>query len=164
MIIRNIDVNDAEAYWQMLFDLDKETKFMLYEPNERTKKLELINGLIERAVQGNNLLLVAENNGEIVGFISAQRSVPNRINHIAYIVVGVRKAFQGKGIGKEFFERLDLWACRNNIVRFELTVMCHNMIALHLYEKYGFVVEGVKKKAILMDGEYIDEFYMAKLF
>lgn len=40
--MRNIEFDDAQDYWQMLFDLDKETNFMLYEPDERTKKLELI--------------------------------------------------------------------------------------------------------------------------
>lgn len=34
---------------------------------------------------------------EIVGFLSAERGVPNRIRHTAYIVVGIRKAFQGIG-------------------------------------------------------------------
>ena len=75
------------------------------------------------------MLLVAENYKEIIGFISAQRGQPNRIKHTAYIVVGVRKAFQGKGIGSEFFKRLDLWSRQNSITRLELMVMCHNKIA-----------------------------------
>lgn len=40
--------------------------------------------------------------------------------------------------------------------------MCPNIVAKHLYEKNGFVIEGVKKNAVLVDGVYIDEFYMAK--
>jgi RimJ/RimL family protein N-acetyltransferase len=34
---------------------------------------------------------------------------------------------------------------------------------VHLYEKYGFAIEGIRKKSMNVDGEYIDEFYMAKL-
>lgn len=163
MVIREIEIRDADAFWQMQFELDKETKFMLYEPNERIKNLTLINNIIEKAMDGSNLLLVAENDKEIVGFISAQRGMPKRIKHTAYIVVGVRKTFQGQGIGSELFKRLDTWARQNSVKRLELMVMCHNKIAKHLYEKYGFVVEGIKKNSIFVDGEYVDEFYMAKL-
>jgi RimJ/RimL family protein N-acetyltransferase len=163
MIIREVQINDAEAFWQMQFELDKETKYMMYEPNERTKNLELINNLIQKAVEGSNLLLVAENDEDIIGFLSAQRGGPNRIKHTAYIVVGIRKAFQGKGMGSELFKKLDLWAQQNSITRLELTVMCANTMAKHLYEKSGFVVEGIKKNAMFVDGKYVDEYYMAKL-
>jgi len=42
--------------------------------------------------------------------------------------------------------------------------MCPNTIARHLYEKNGFIIEGVKKNAMLVNKEYVDEYYMAKLY
>lgn len=163
MVIRETEISDAEAFWQMQFELDKETKYMMYEPNERTKDINRLNHLIQNALQGRNLLLVAENENEIVGYLSAQRGMLNRIKHTAYIVVGIRKAFQGKGIGSAFFEKLDLWARKSAITRLELTVMCSNKVAKHLYEKNGFAIEGIKKNSMFINGEYVDEFYMAKL-
>lgn len=41
--------------------------------------------------------------------------------------------------------------------------MCPNEMAKHLYEKNGFIVEGVKKKSMIVDGTYVDEYYMAKI-
>jgi len=41
--------------------------------------------------------------------------------------------------------------------------MCCNERGRHLYEKNGFVVEGIKKNAMIVDGAYTDEYYMAKL-
>ena len=38
------------------------------------------------------------------------------------------------------------------------------ILAKHLYEKNGFEIEGIKKKSMLVDGVYVDEFYMAKLY
>ena len=163
MIVREIEYSDADALWQMQFQLDKETSYMMYEPNERVRNDKLINNLIKNAVEGKALLLVAEDEKQIVGFLSAQRGGPNRIKHTAYIVVGIRKAYRGQGIGSEFFKRLDSWARTKNITRLELTVMCTNHIAKKLYEKNGFVIEGTKKNSMLVDGEYVDEFYMAKL-
>jgi RimJ/RimL family protein N-acetyltransferase len=51
-----------------------------------------------------------------------------------------------------------------HVTRLELTVMCKNYAAKHLYEKRGFVVEGVKVQSMLVDDEYMDEYYMSKLF
>lgn len=163
MVIREIKMGDADSFWQMQYELDKETKYMMYEPNERTKNLNRIQNLIKNALDSNDLLLVAEDEKEIIGFLSAQRGVPNRIKHTAYIVVGIRNAYQGKGIGSELFKKLDMWATQNAVTRLELTVMCPNKAAKHLYEKNGFTIEGTKKNSMLVDGEYIDEYYMAKL-
>ena len=163
MIVREIEFSDAAAFWEMQFQLDKETSYMMYEPNERVRNDDSINNLIKNSIEGKALLLVAEDHKQIVGFLSAQRGGPNRIKHTAYIVVGIREAYRGQGIGSEFFKRLDLWARAKNITRLELTVMCTNHIAKKLYEKSGFVIEGVKKNSMLVNGEFIDEFYMAKL-
>ncbi len=163
MLIRKIQIKDAEAFFEMLSELDKETEFMMYEPDERIKDLKQLEGLIRTAEQGTDLLLAAEEKGQIVGFLSAQRGIPKRIRHTAYIVTGIRLSYRGKGIGSSFFKELDKWAANNNITRLELTVMCHNTIAKRLYEKNGFQVEGIKKNSMFMDGHYVDEFYMAKI-
>lgn len=161
---RAIKEGDAQALWDMMSALDNETKFMMYEPNERSKDLSQVEAVIDGAVNGGNLLIAAIDNNEIIGYVSAERNSLSRIKHTAYIVTGIREKYRGQGIGTELFGRLDEWAKENNIVRLELTVMCHNTAAIHLYEKNGFVKEGVRKKSMLVDSVYIDEFYMAKLF
>ena len=162
-IIRPIQINDAEPFWEMMFELDSETKYMMYEPNERVKDIDKVKSIIGEAVTGDNLLLVAEANHKIVGYISAEKGTLSRIKHSAYIVVGILAAYQGRGIGGMFFKELDNWAYDKNITRLELTVMCRNEMAKHLYEKNGFVIEGIKKKSMIVDGTYIDEYYMAKI-
>ncbi|AAK80463.1 RimJ/RimL family protein N-acetyltransferase [Clostridium acetobutylicum] len=163
MIIREIRPIDADAFWKMQYELDKETKYMMYEPGERVRNLSFIKSLIEEAVEGNDLLLVAEEYGKIIGFISAERGVTRRVRHCAYVVVGVRKEFQGKGIGSKLFRKMNLWAERQKIKRLELTVVCDNEEAKRLYEKNGFSIEGIKKNSMFIDDEYVDEFCMAKL-
>lgn len=39
MKYRTLSVVDAEKFWEMMDQLDHETKYMLYEPGERTKDL-----------------------------------------------------------------------------------------------------------------------------
>lgn len=98
-----------------------------------------------------------------MGYLSAEKGSLNRIAHSAYIVVGILSEYRGKGIGTEFFRRLDIWAEEMKVSRLELTVICENSVAKHLYEKNGFEIEGIKRKSVLVDGKYLDEFYMVKI-
>lgn len=50
------------------------------------------------------------------------------------------------------------------LTRIELTVREHNKAAIALYEKYGFIKEGVHKNAVRIDGEYENHIFMALLF
>ncbi|GAB6169610.1 GNAT family N-acetyltransferase [Clostridium carnis] len=164
MNIRKVKFEDENKFLNMLLSLDKETEYMMFEPNERPNNIDRIHEMIRQCIDGDNLLLVATEDNDIIGFLSAQRGVANRIKHTAYIVVGIRAVFRGMGIGKALFSKLDLWARENGVTRLELTVMCPNTTAKYLYEQSGFEVEGIKKNSMLVDGKYVDEYYMAKLY
>lgn len=167
MLIRPIENNDVQDFYNMLCRLDAETEYMLLEAGEReakTKDLSRLTALIAATIEGDDMLLVAvSDSSEIIGFIWAQRGTANRTLHTAYIVVGIREGYRGQGIGTEFFRRLDEWAMAKGIIRLELTVVAGNDIAKHLYEKSGFVVEGVRAKSMKINGRLTDEYYMAKI-
>jgi RimJ/RimL family protein N-acetyltransferase len=42
--------------------------------------------------------------------------------------------------------------------------MVHNERAIALYKKMGFEIEGTKKRSMRIDGQYVDEYYMAKTY
>jgi len=163
MMIRSIKIGDAEKFWQLQSELDKETKFMMLEPDEREKDIDRTKGMIESIRKANDFLFVAEESGVLIGFITAGRGSANRIKHRAYVVMGIKEEFHGRGVGTKLLNELDRWALEQGIHRLELTVMTHNVKALTLYEKCGFVIEGVKKDSMFVDGEYIDEYYMGKI-
>lgn len=163
MKYRSLSPDEAARFWELMNQLDYETKYMLYEPGERTRDYSRVEALIRNAAEDYDFLLVAECNNKLVGYISAQKGNLRRISHSAYIVTGILKDYRGKGIGTEFFKRLNIWAEEKEVTRLELTVICENEIAKHLYEKNGFEIEGIKRKSVLVDGEYLDEFYMAKI-
>jgi len=58
---------------------------------------------------------------------------------------------------------LEEWAQQHHIHRLELTVMAHNNAGVALYKKQGFEIEGTKRHSLLINGQYVDEFYMSKL-
>lgn len=163
MEYRKPSVEEAEQLWDLMNQIDHETKYMLHEPGERRKDIPRTRAFIQESVEGQDFLLVAEADRKLVGFISAQRGGFHRIAHCAYIVVGIRKDYRGMGIGTEFFKRLNAWADENRLVRLELTVICENEVATRLYTNSGFEIEGIKRKSVCVDGIYLDEYYMAKI-
>ena len=48
-------------------------------------------------------------------------------------------------------------------MRLELTAICENEVAKHLYTNNGFQIEGIKRKSVYIDGTYLDEYYMARI-
>ena len=167
MNIRQIKERDTEAFYKMMVALDAETEFMMYEPGEREEKtpnLERLKNTVKSTEDGDSLLLVAENNdGELVGYIWGERGTLNRVRHTAYVVIGIRKTYTHQGLGTRFFEELDKWAREHGIVRLELTVECPNEAGIALYKKAGFKIEGTRPKSMLVNGQYVDEYYMGKI-
>lgn len=159
-MIRPLAPTDAEALHELRLRLDEETQFMLLEPGERKitvdqtrQQLAAFNGMIWGAVVDDIL----------VGYLQADRGRFQRIRHSAYIVVGIRQGFTGQGIGTQLFNHLEQWASQNAIHRLELSVMTHNKAGLALYQKMGFEIEGTKRHSLVINGDYVDEYYMAKL-
>lgn len=163
MEYRKLSLDEAEQFWDLMNQLDYETKYMLYEPGERVKNLPRIETLIRDSLEGKDFLLVAETDNKLIGYLSAQKGRLSRIAHSAYIVVGILTDYRGKGIGTEFFKRLNVWAEENEVVRLVLTVICENEAAKQLYTNSGFKIEGMKQKSVCVDGKYLDEYYMARV-
>ncbi|MDF2821372.1 MAG: N-acetyltransferase [Clostridiales bacterium] len=163
MVIREIQLEDENKFYTMQQQIDNETKFMMYEPNERPVGNDEFTGIINYFKKSGSLMLVAVDDNEMAGVIAAERGGQQRIKHTAYISTGLLLKYRNQGIGSQFLKRVEEWAITNGITRLELTVMCHNEAAYHLYQKCGFQVEGKRLHAMKVDNNYVDEYYMAKL-
>ncbi|PFN28421.1 GNAT family N-acetyltransferase [Bacillus cereus] len=163
-MIREIRIEDAASFLQLSKQLDEETKFMLYEPGERTATAEQQEQMIHRFIENETVtIFVAVEEERIVGFILVNGNNIQRKRHVADIVIGILQECSGRGIGTRLFKEVEKWAKLHDIWRLELTVMAHNTRAQALYKKVGFEKEGVKKAALIIDGKDIDEYEMAKL-
>ena len=69
--------------------------------------------------------------------------------------------FRKRGLpGKTVLDLADNWLM---LVRLELTVFADNERAVHLYESLGFEREGIRRKAAVRNGVYMDEIAMARI-
>ena len=116
-------------------------------------------------VAADDCLLVATIDAEVVGNLGlhAASKSPRR-RHVGNIGMAVRDDRQGRGVGtalvRAALELADGWL---NYQRLELWVYSDNLAALHLYRKFGFVVEGSCRAYAFRDGQYVDASAMARL-
>lgn len=163
MKIRHIKVSDAEKYLNLCRQTDAESDFLLYEAGERPTTIDEQEKHIKAIVaQENSTIFVVEDNNKLVGYLMAIGGKARRNKHSLYIVISILKSYTGKGIGTSLFKTMEDWAQECNIYRFELGLMATNFAAFALYKKMGFEIEGVKKDAFYVNGEYINEYMMAK--
>jgi RimJ/RimL family protein N-acetyltransferase len=162
--IREICETDASAFLDLRQHLDAETDFLMLEPGERQTTVEQVKAHIEDVqAQPNSVIFVVEDEGELVGYLAARGGRYRRNRHCVYLVIALRQTHVGQGIGKRLFRRLETWARRHDVHRLELTVMTHNQRAVTLYQKMGFDIEGTKWHSLLVEGRYVNEYYMGKL-
>ena len=154
--------DDAAALLRLKQRLDQETSFMLLEAGERDASVPaLARELDSGARSGNSVVIVAETGGELTGYIELTGGTFHRNQATAYVVIGVLAAARGKGVGRGLLEEAKRWAVAHGVHRLELTVMAHNHRAIRLYQRTGFSIEGRRSECLLIDGQFIDELYMA---
>jgi RimJ/RimL family protein N-acetyltransferase len=99
---------------------------------------------------------------EIIGIITAEGKGRRAIAHRAALGVTVAQAWRGQGVGKALMRRAIAWGQEHpSVTRLELEVLARNLPAIALYESLGFQQEGVARRAIYRNGEYLDELLMA---
>lgn len=117
-------------------------------------------------IQSHNqhgLLLVAEDNGSIVGILNFRLSTSKKFSHKGYFGMSIQEAYTNKGIGSSLIKSLIDWAKEDNRVeKISLEVFSNNERAIHLYSKLGFIEEGrLVKNAKLGPNEYVDDIIMS---
>ena len=162
--IRPATPDDAAAFLALRQQVDEETRFMMFEPGERQVTVEQERErLINFAKAENKQTFLAEEDGQLIGWLWANGGDFRRNRHMVHIVIGILEAYTGRSIGRRLFEVCEQWAREKQLHRLELTVMAHNARGIALYKKMGFEIEGTAKHQMKVDGEYVDLHMMAKL-
>jgi putative acetyltransferase len=111
----------------------------------------------------NDHVLVAEIDGRVIGYAGLHLRDGKR-RHSAWLGIAVHDEFAGRGAGQALMQGLldlaDRWI---GLMRVDLEANADNQRAIAMYRRFGFVDEGVFKKAYFIDGEYVDALLMARL-
>lgn len=120
--------------------------------------------IVEQWVHDERLhVFVAERQEKVIGEINVRVDTGRR-SHMGILGMAVHDQFQGQGIGKMLMmTAIDLADNWLNLVRLELSVYTDNEPAIHLYQQFGFEIEGRKRLDAFRGGAYIDSYIMARL-
>ncbi|RXJ04552.1 N-acetyltransferase [Anaerobacillus alkaliphilus] len=164
MNIREVTPSDAENLINLIKEVESQSTYMLMGAGERKTTPEQQQRQLEQIEkQSNATVFVAEEEGNLVGYMFAIGGTANRTKHSAYLVIGILEQYRGRGIGTSLFKRLDEWALKNNLLRLELSVVTENEAGLALYKKSGFEIEGMKRQSLKIGQDFYDEYLMSKL-
>lgn len=106
--------------------------------------------------------LVAVLDEQVIGLLGLHIG-QGRQAHMAHLGMMVHADFQGQGAGHALMAAaLDLAENWLALSRVELTVFVDNEPAIRLYEKFGFVREGVLRDYAWRAGQYVDACLMAR--
>jgi RimJ/RimL family protein N-acetyltransferase len=106
---------------------------------------------------------VAIDDDIVVGWCDIALRPQAAFAHSGVLGIGVLSEHRGKGVGGALLNATLQAARAQDIRRVELTVRVDNERAKRLYEACGFVVEGVCRRHMLVDGEFHDSYLMAHL-
>jgi ribosomal protein S18 acetylase RimI-like enzyme len=84
--------------------------------------------------------------------------------HTGVLGIGVLAPYRGQGVGSALLRQALHKARSNGFTRVELSVREGNRRVVSLYQRFGFVEEGLQRNAIRLDGQYENLICMAVLF
>jgi len=109
----------------------------------------------------NSIPLVAEYENKIVGYAVICRYMHQRRKGLGDLAIYLHQDFHRIGLGTMMTEKLLELARKERMHRIELTVVADNEIAIRLYKKFGFKIEGVSKESFFgFDEKYHDMVHM----
>jgi hypothetical protein len=93
---------DAAALLELKHQLDRETAFMMYEPDERDSPVrDLAAELARLDRSANSVILLAELADQLIGYVQLTGGSLRRSRATAYVVIGVLAHASGRGTGSE---------------------------------------------------------------
>ncbi|MET8905231.1 GNAT family N-acetyltransferase [Streptomyces sp. NPDC048232] len=161
-VLRPFTAGDADVMWEIVND--PEVVRFTFEPGTEITRERLRSWYGVRTADPDRLDLAVTDRatGELVGEVVLYDWDPAARSCTFRTLIGARG--RGRGLGSEAtrlivghaFERVGLH-------RVQLEVYAHNPRARRVYEKAGFVVEGIRREAALRDGVWVDDVLMAVL-
>ena len=108
----------------------------------------------------NDLMLVVEFDGIIVGNAIVEREKIKRFSHRAEISLTVLRDYWGRGIGSHLMEMMIDFCKNSGVHSISLYARADNTAAVSLYRKFGFETVGIYKDYFKISEEYFDAIFM----
>ena len=143
-LIRNGDLSDGSAVYEVFNRAHAETDYLLTYPDENSYDPEREGRfLAEKAQSPNEVELVAVIDGRVAGTAGIEAvGKKDKVKHRAEFGISVLKAYWGIGLGRALAEACVQCAKDAGYSQLELNAVAENARAVSLYKSLGFVEFG----------------------
>ncbi len=163
---RQIEVADTDAFRAAVDVVARERKYIALV---EAPPIEQVRAFVARNVERGYPQIVAVLDGAVVGWCNVPPASRAVSAHVGDLFMGLLPEFRSRGFGERLLRQAVQASDAFGFRRIELGVFATNRVfatniaAAALYRKVGFVEEGTRRMAILVNGIYHDEIIMARL-
>ena len=159
--LRHARPSDARPLARLFAAVRAEGRYFITPPSARSDPQEsfYIGHLIRT---GGNLVLVAEADGRVVGNVMVTREASGVQDHLGVLSICVDGGWRDGGIGTSLVAAALAWSRAQGLRKVALSVFPDNERAIAVYERAGFVREGLRHDQFRAPGGgFRDELLMA---
>lgn len=166
VIIEEAQASDAPAIQELIKQLSNETDFITETESLISVPINRLAEQLEKLAESpKELCLLLKVDNHPVGLLNISNSHQADSDHIGELFIAIKAPFQGYGLGQDLLAIAIDWAIEIDFLKkIELEVQVENQKAIHIYEKFGFEIEGKRKLAVkTKDGEFRDVYLMGRI-
>lgn len=142
--------------------LDRVAREQIYIEMIEAPALDVVMDFQVPALKLGVPIFYAIHEAEVIGWCDIFPETNPRQKHRGNLGMGLDKDFRGQGLGQRLLEKTLHQAKVYGLEKVELTVYTSNLNAIALYEKNGFVREGLIQKYRKLNERYFDCLQMGK--
>ena len=158
IVIEPIREDHVEGFREALDIVARERKYLVFL---EAPPVEAMLSFVRDNIAAGHPHMVAVADGKVVGWCDIRRGARSAQAHCGVLGMGIIPGYRDRGLGRKLMLAALESAKTAGMHRVELHAHADNFRAIALYEKVGFVHEGVASDAIRIDGRYIDSVLMA---
>ena len=151
---------DGRALAHLFAEVRKEGRWLITTPGAVSEPSEAF-WISELIRSDESLALVAEADGEIVGNVLVSVDRGRATEHIGVLSICIALDWRDVGLGTELVRAAQAWARSRGVRKVSLGVFPDNERAIAVYERCGFVREGLRREQYRSGDVYRDEVLMA---
>ncbi|MGY3716483.1 N-acetyltransferase family protein [Sutcliffiella cohnii] len=161
VVLRPITLQDAEDIVTAVTSIIEAGEYI---QKDVPRTVEEERQFIQSMIDNENMYMGVEREGKVIGIARIIKGDIKMKRHTGLFRTWIIEEGQGLGIGKKIMEYTNAWCRQYKLRKLCLTVFSTNKPAYKLYERYGFVEEGVQKEQAYINGQYVDEILMAQFY
>ena len=155
VILRFLKAEDRDSLYQCFSSMSDKTLEWSMAPYMMDRIQRWIDSI------PNRIPLVAEFENRIVGYAGIYKFPQPRRKGTGDLVIYLHQDFHNVGLGTAMTKKLLELARREEMHKIELQAVADNTIAIRLYKRFDFKVEGISEDSFLgFDGNYHDMIHM----